>query len=153
LSLLLKRQELISDACDGELPLSIRRTLAGDFRECQRWSRRSNFADLEVESARAATSLFAGGPFERNFAGTSMYGLVRRVRSKLAKRVRGLLLSDTMSSLGFGWLSGETGWPMDRGADSPVRGHAPITNVAVGGARMDTYSASHRLSSEAQHAH
>lgn len=92
ISLLVKRVDLLSGYFKGELPLSVRRTLARDFRECQRWARSSQFDDLESACAERATNLYPGGPFERRFSGYSVYGTVRRIRVKAGKRIRGFFV-------------------------------------------------------------
>jgi glycosyltransferase involved in cell wall biosynthesis len=89
ISLLEKRVKLLSEFFDGQLPLGVRRTLARDFRECQRWARSAGFGSLEQTCVEQATNLYPGGPFERHFSGYSAYGMSRRVRVKAAKRIRG----------------------------------------------------------------
>jgi GT2 family glycosyltransferase len=91
LSLLDGCQAMLTESFNGTLPNVIRRSLARDFRECQRWARSAGFGDLEQECVERAMSLYPGGTFERHFSGFSTYGLVRRVCVKAAKRFRGFL--------------------------------------------------------------
>ena len=92
LSLLVGRQAMLSEFFSGKLPGLVRQALARDFRECQRWARAAQIDDLEQSCAEQAKNLYPGGPFERHFSGYSVYGMVRRVRVKTAKRIRGFLV-------------------------------------------------------------
>jgi glycosyltransferase involved in cell wall biosynthesis len=89
-NLLLGRQKMLTSFFEGDLPSSIRRVLARDFRECQRWARQARFDDLEAMSAERAIDLWDSGSLELRFAGLVSYGVVKRLGAKIAKRIRGV---------------------------------------------------------------
>jgi glycosyltransferase involved in cell wall biosynthesis len=89
LSLLDGRQSMLTESFNGSLPNPVRQALARDFRECQRWARSARFGEIEQGCLERAMNLHPGGPFERHFSGYAVYGIVRRIRVKAAKRVRG----------------------------------------------------------------